>query len=606
MMTTDVTGELAPGLLVDGRYQLLFRLGKGGMGEVWAAAQSQSALGFQKLIALKVLRTEEMTSNSAKMFFDEANAASALQHAAIVSTTDLGRDGDILYIAMELVRGPSLTAVLQRLVINKRAMSPALVAHLGVQIASALDFAQARATHQGQLLKLVHRDISPHNVLVDLNGSIKLTDFGVARTTIQSHESHVGTVRGKPSYMAPEQVVGGDIDARTDLFALGIVLYESACLKRLFGRSNPVKSMDAVMKHEPKPLLEMLPDFPPKLWAVIEKALKKDPKERYQSAAEMLDALNDAAKVLDGYSAATRDLVGLIDKNFETGAFDIDGRVQEAMREVAQREAVHVGLPAAMPAPTVAAAPMVSPFSPDLGGTKAAWPSAYAADPLAPEAIEEARTQFRAVTPSQTPAMTYADSLRSISQSGSHASLTGYTGAIAPRRRSALPAAMLGTAAVVLLGTAAYVVGFGKKPVAPPPVVITETAQAAEEPPTEVGVAPRVPAVTAREGDPPPSKAEPEPADRNNTRRPTPTKDRPATTIKAPESAPKEAPPEAVTAMEVFREIKKAQKKNATEAGKLLSTLGELGLKEPETPNASRTTALLQLMRDAKAISAAP
>jgi serine/threonine protein kinase len=84
----------------------------------------------------------------------------------------------------------------------------------------------------------------------------------VARTTIQSHESHVGTVRGKPSYMAPEQVVGGEIDARTDLFALGIVLYESASLKRLFGRSNPVKSMDAVMKHEPKPLLEMMPGLP--------------------------------------------------------------------------------------------------------------------------------------------------------------------------------------------------------------------------------------------------------------------------------------------------------------------------------------------------------
>jgi hypothetical protein len=319
----------------------------------------------------------------------------------------------------------------------------------------------------------------------------------------------------------------------------------------------------------------------------------------------MLEALNDAAKGLDGYSAATRDLVGLIDKNFETGAFDIDGRVQEAMQEVAQREAVHVGLPAAMPAPTVSA-PVVSPFSPDLGGTKAAWPSAYAADPLAPEAIEEARTQFRAVTPSQTPAMTYADSLRSISQSGSHASLTGYTGAIATRRRSALPAAMLGIAAVVLLGTAAYVVGFGKKPVvATTPVVIPETAQAAEEPATEVGVAPRVPAVTAREGEPAPTKAEPEPSDRVNTRRPPPTKERPPPT-KVAESVPKEAPPEAVTAKDVLNEIRKAQKKNATEAGKLLSTLGELGLKEPETPNTSRTTALLQLMRDAKAISAAP
>src|SRR5687767_6744436 len=102
-----------------GRYQLLFRLGKGGMGEVWAANAEVAELAFQKLIALKVLRTQEMSSNAAKMFFDEANAASALQHQAIVPTTDLGHDGDILFIAMDLVRGPSLTALLQRLVINK-------------------------------------------------------------------------------------------------------------------------------------------------------------------------------------------------------------------------------------------------------------------------------------------------------------------------------------------------------------------------------------------------------------------------------------------------------------------------------------------------------
>ena len=109
-----MSDELSPGMLV-GRYQLLFRLGKGGMGEVWAASQAQSEFGFQKLIALKVLRSKEIHSNAAVMFFDEAKAASALQHQAIVSTVDLGRDDDILFIAMDMVRGPSLTALLQRL-----------------------------------------------------------------------------------------------------------------------------------------------------------------------------------------------------------------------------------------------------------------------------------------------------------------------------------------------------------------------------------------------------------------------------------------------------------------------------------------------------------
>src|SRR5262245_32950498 len=158
------------------------------MGEVWAASREESQFGFQKLIALKVLLDKEKDSNAAVMFFDEAKAASALQHHAIVPTVDLGRDGDVFYLAMEMVRGPSLTALLQRLVINKRRMTPAMVAHIGVNIASALDYAQTRATLEGRPLKLIHRDVSPHNVLLDLNSSVRLTDFGVARTAIQDHK----------------------------------------------------------------------------------------------------------------------------------------------------------------------------------------------------------------------------------------------------------------------------------------------------------------------------------------------------------------------------------------------------------------------------------
>ncbi|MCK6549178.1 serine/threonine protein kinase, partial [Myxococcota bacterium] len=337
--------ELLPGMLV-GRYQLMFRLGKGGMGEVWAASTNVAELGFQKLIALKVLRSAEMTSNAAIMFLDEARAAAVLQHAAIVPTVDLGKDGDLLFLAMDMVRGPSLTALLQKLVINKAMMSPAVVAHVGIQIAAALDYANGRASFQGKPLKLIHRDVSPHNVLLDTHGAVRLTDFGVARTTIQNHESHVGTVRGKPSYMAPEQVVGGDIDARTDLFSLGIVLYESASLKRLFGRSNPVKSMDAVLKHQPKPLVELVPGFPPALWAVIEKALAKDPAERWQNAAEFGTALSEALHTLDGASGAQRELAKLITDNFPADAFAIEARVKEVEHLSASVAAAAVQAPA--------------------------------------------------------------------------------------------------------------------------------------------------------------------------------------------------------------------------------------------------------------------
>lgn len=472
-----------------GRYQLLFRLGKGGMGEVWAAASNVSELAFQKLIALKVLRTQEMASNAAKMFFDEARAASALQHAAIVPTVDLGRDGDVLFIAMDLVRGPSLTALLQRLVINKAALSPAIVAHIGIQIASALDYAHERATFEGRAIRLVHRDVSPHNVLLDLNGAVRLTDFGVARTTIQTHESHVGTVRGKPSYMAPEQVVGGDIDARTDLFSLGIVLWESSSLKRLFGRSNPVKSMDAVLKHNPKPLTEMVDSFPPVLGEVIGRALHKDPGLRYQRASELADALAAVLKSLPGASTVERDLSALIASNFPEDAFDLDGRVNEAMAisgsfggqpasdggEMTEgivdpdtRSMRRLGTPQVDRG--ASAQRHHQTFVGGLGTKVVAWPTAHARDPLAPEAIEEARTQFAERTPSGLEIVS-GTSPAYVAAMGSSASMEGVTpfsqtGASimaqgARRTNMIFVLGALSLAAVVLLGTA-FIVARGR------------------------------------------------------------------------------------------------------------------------------------------------
>jgi serine/threonine protein kinase len=468
-----VSDALVPGLKV-GRYQLLFRLGKGGMGEVWAASQNEAAFGFQKLIAIKVLRTKEFTSNAALMFFDEAKAASALQHQAIVPTVDLGQDGDILYIAMDLVRGPSLTALLQRLVINKQTMSPALVAYIGAQVASALDYAHERATFEGQAIRLIHRDISPHNMLLDLNGAVRLMDFGVARTAIQEHMSTVGTVRGKPSYMAPEQVVGGDIDARTDLFSLGIVLYECSCLKRLFGRSNPVKSMDAVLHHTPKPLIDLVPGFPEPLWRVIEKALSKKPDDRYQRAADFAEALNAASRTLEGASMSPRSLCTLIDGNFPKDAFDLDGRVKEALASVKETadgekpspllgesdapEVVETKLePSNKSNPRVPAV-VVTGFS----GTRiVSWPSAHAPDPLAPEAIEEARTtMFAAGTPSglQLMNMTSAPSLEGITPFHGN---TGQTFAYAQKRKQNLTLILVVSIAAVLLLGAAVAMQFG-------------------------------------------------------------------------------------------------------------------------------------------------
>ena len=487
-----VAVDLATGRQV-GRYQLLFRLGKGGMGEVWAARQTSNvALGFRKVVALKVLRSREITSNAALMFLDEAKAASVLQHPAIVPTVDLGQDGDLLYIAMDLVQGPSLTTLLQRLVINRGRVPPSLVAYLGTRLAGALEYAHTRAMYEGQPLNLVHRDVSPHNVLVDVHsGEVRLTDFGVARTSIQDHESRAGTVRGKPSYMAPEQVVGGEIDHRTDLFALGIVLYESACLKRLFGRQNPVKSMDAVIRHTPRALTELVEGFPHPLWRIIRRALNKDVRKRWANASEMQDALADVARGIDGGASPGHELVELVNQHFEPGTFDLEARLREIDAE-------------GLLEPTSAEA------APSEGVTRVFWPSEDAPDPLAPEAIEAARTRYQAppaapgtpmvgatqpvlpsVSANSMVAASYASGLPSVSANSISARSASSYGSIsntALRRRTTGPAIFLAVAAM-MLATAVSWLALRPRPVqvpiAPlqPPAQTTPVAQA-RRPPT--------------------------------------------------------------------------------------------------------------------------
>jgi eukaryotic-like serine/threonine-protein kinase len=553
-----VTDGLAAGRKV-GPYRLLFRLGKGGMGEVWAASRDDSHLGFQKLIALKVLLNKEKDSNAAVMFFDEAKVTSVLQHHAIVPTVDLGGDGDVFYLAMEMVRGPSLTALLQRLVINRRTLTPSLVAHIGISIASALDYAQTRAAHEGRPLKLIHRDVSPHNVLLDLNGAVRLTDFGVARTAIQDHKSRVGTVRGKPSYMAPEQVVGGDIDGRTDIFSLGIVLYECACLKRLFGRSNPVKSMDAVLKHEPTPLPELVDNFPQPLWAVIQKALEKEPSKRLQSAREMVEGLTEAMRSLGGATTAQMDLVALIEKNFEPDAFDIESKVQIALAEAG------IEIDGPPRDPTVAGRAR------DVPDTQIVWPTAYAPDPLAPEAIEQARTQFRALTPSASVAMqmqTPAVDFTPMSQS--------FMGQV-PRQRSwLLPLVALVIAAVVVTMVAVVVVQRN----GPPAVEIAEAEHPQVPPPPAPMIEARKEAPAVRSA----PKVQPPPPQPVQLPPPVET---PAKKVKPPKNDPTpppadRSPEQAPTFKEVHTMIKQLRAIDEEQGKKMYVTLLEVGSNDPK------------------------
>jgi len=273
------------------QYRIVRRIGAGGMAEVFLA-QSTGAAGFSRNVAIKTIIAAGAAQESIGLFLDEARVAATLSHANIIQTLDLGFENDTLFIAMEYVPGPPLSRIVKELKDRGRTMPPHLVAHIGAKVANALDFAHRRVkTAQGQALAMVHRDISPQNILVSRSGVIKLMDFGVARASIQMHKTKTGQVRGKAAYMAPEQVRAQALDGRTDMFALGLVMYEMLTAYRPFQRNNEIASMRAIIGEDVPPITDRNPDVPAPLGEVIHKALRRVPDERWAHCGEMEDQL---------------------------------------------------------------------------------------------------------------------------------------------------------------------------------------------------------------------------------------------------------------------------------------------------------------------------
>jgi serine/threonine protein kinase len=274
-----------------GPYRLLRRIGAGGMAEVFLG-QRIGAEGFARTVAIKTILAIGAEEEGIGLFLDEARVAAYLEHAAIVQTLDLGFENDTLFIVMEYVPGPALSRIIRDFKKSNRFLSPAVVAYVGARVASALDYAHRRATTpDGKLLKLVHRDISPQNIMLTRGGMVKLTDFGVARASVQTHRTRTGQVRGKAAYMAPEQVRAGQLDGRTDVFALGLVLYEALTAIRAYQRKTDIMSMRAILTDELAPIKDANPSVPDELVEVVGRALSKKPEQRFQSAQEMADAL---------------------------------------------------------------------------------------------------------------------------------------------------------------------------------------------------------------------------------------------------------------------------------------------------------------------------
>ncbi|HEY8211765.1 MAG TPA: serine/threonine-protein kinase [Myxococcaceae bacterium] len=279
-------------------------LGMGGMAELFLGLQA-GLEGFVKVVVLKRLLPQLAASEEVVgMFLDEARMAARLDHPNIVHIYDLGSTDGQFFISMEYLPGEDLSRIIPVSRRERRPINPDLAASVVASAADGLHFAHQLADENGRLLGLVHRDVNPSNIIVTYHGQVKLVDFGIAKATVNAGGTQKGMIKGKPGYIAPEQATGSPADARSDVFCLGIVLWEMLAQRKLFMRETEAATLMAIL-NDPAPSLRTLrPDVELILDQIVQKALAKDPKTRYQSAGELRDALEGWFKGRSGRPSA--------------------------------------------------------------------------------------------------------------------------------------------------------------------------------------------------------------------------------------------------------------------------------------------------------------
>ncbi|MCA9633745.1 MAG: protein kinase [Myxococcales bacterium] len=275
-----------------GRYRVVDEIGVGGMASVHLA-RADGPGGFQKWVAIKRIHkhlAEDQTFIS--MFLDEARIAARITHPNVAQVFDLGTHRDSYWIAMEYLHGEPLREVMR--VLDEGGGPPmghAMVARIVADAAEGLHAAHELADKQGKTLGLVHRDVTPHNLFVTYDGSVKVVDFGVAKVTDRMTKTRAGTLKGKLAYMSPEQVRGEDVDRRTDVFALGVVLWEITTGRRLFRMDNDLDTLERVQACIVPSPSSIVPNYPVELESIVMRALAKDKNRRFQTARELSRAL---------------------------------------------------------------------------------------------------------------------------------------------------------------------------------------------------------------------------------------------------------------------------------------------------------------------------
>ena len=279
-----------------GSYEIVRRLARGGMAELFLA-RTIGPEGFEKLVVLKkILPALAKSPKFTRLFVDEAKLAAALDHPYIAHVYELAKSDGSYFFTMEYVHGQDLRQVAKRAARQGRRIAIDQAVQIAHAVASALHYAHERRSSDGELLEVVHRDVSPSNILIAYDGAIKLVDFGVAKAATSTVKTRTGTLKGKVSYMSPEQARGGPIDRRSDVFSLGIVLWELVAGQRLFKGDNDLATIQMIINSPAPRPSAVRPECPPELERIVVKALAIDPGERYQTAEELQLELEELAR----------------------------------------------------------------------------------------------------------------------------------------------------------------------------------------------------------------------------------------------------------------------------------------------------------------------
>lgn len=314
-----------------GRYQILDRLAVGGMAELFKATLNGDH-GFEKLVAIKKILPHLATDRSfVEMFIDEARITAQLDHRHIVQVFELGTDADTPYIAMQFVDGLDVLALLRECARAQIRLPPELAALIARDVLDALDYAHSALAADGKPLGIIHRDVSPGNVLLSWRGDVKLTDFGIARAAERRHKTEAGTLKGKYGYMSPEQVSGSEVDTRSDLFSVGILLAEMVMARRLFTSTNDLDILLMVRDARLDRLHKYASEFPVELRVLTVRALQRRPEDRWSNAGQFRDALDEWIRRTT--RVTSRELAALIGSVIKAPTAELDGVVMQESDE---------------------------------------------------------------------------------------------------------------------------------------------------------------------------------------------------------------------------------------------------------------------------------